>query len=231
MIRRPPRSTRTDTLFPYATLFRSYDDFIESERLTANPDVEYEVCSRGSCTIRFGYDYNMLANIGQVTVKGIELEGLWRLGDAWAMRAAWSHNEGEQKDGSPLDSINPDRGVVGLSWLGPDGRLRITGSLTHALAKKRDDVHIEPDVFGQVSEPFLSDAYTVVDLFGSYRVNDHMRINAGVYNLFDEEYYQWARIRNVTRGDFYLYGYATDEGIGRYSEPGRNYRITVSVAF
>src|SRR3546814_5621101 len=25
MIRRPPRSTRTDTLFPYTTLFRSYD--------------------------------------------------------------------------------------------------------------------------------------------------------------------------------------------------------------
>src|SRR3546814_15191091 len=25
MIRRPPRSTRTDTLFPYATLFRSYE--------------------------------------------------------------------------------------------------------------------------------------------------------------------------------------------------------------
>src|SRR3546814_11576296 len=27
MIRRPPRSTRTDTLFPYTTLFRSRDDF------------------------------------------------------------------------------------------------------------------------------------------------------------------------------------------------------------
>src|SRR3546814_16234202 len=26
MIRRPPISTRTDTLFPYTTLFRSYDD-------------------------------------------------------------------------------------------------------------------------------------------------------------------------------------------------------------
>src|SRR3546814_4506064 len=26
MIRRPPRSTRTDTLFPYTTLFRSADD-------------------------------------------------------------------------------------------------------------------------------------------------------------------------------------------------------------
>src|SRR3546814_2606492 len=27
MIRRPPRSTRTDTLFPYTTLFRSYQAF------------------------------------------------------------------------------------------------------------------------------------------------------------------------------------------------------------
>src|SRR3546814_12440730 len=27
MIRRPPRSTRTDTLFPYTTLFRSAGDF------------------------------------------------------------------------------------------------------------------------------------------------------------------------------------------------------------
>src|SRR3546814_13527511 len=29
MIRRPPRSTRTDTLFPYTTLFRSRVDFVE----------------------------------------------------------------------------------------------------------------------------------------------------------------------------------------------------------
>src|SRR3546814_17118229 len=30
MIRRPPRSTRTDTLFPYTTLFRSQDDEISA---------------------------------------------------------------------------------------------------------------------------------------------------------------------------------------------------------
>src|SRR3546814_11921899 len=28
MIRRPPRSTRTDTLFPYTTLFRSFPDLV-----------------------------------------------------------------------------------------------------------------------------------------------------------------------------------------------------------
>src|SRR3546814_20616036 len=31
MIRRPPRSTRTATLFPYTTLFRSYDALAETE--------------------------------------------------------------------------------------------------------------------------------------------------------------------------------------------------------
>src|SRR3546814_15209401 len=31
MIRRPPRSTRTDTLFPYTTLFRSYFGIIRLE--------------------------------------------------------------------------------------------------------------------------------------------------------------------------------------------------------
>src|SRR3546814_19891936 len=43
MIRRPPRSTRTDTLFPYTTLFRSgvlgdeVSDVRASERLTESP--------------------------------------------------------------------------------------------------------------------------------------------------------------------------------------------------
>src|SRR3546814_11391994 len=31
MIRRPPRSTRTDTLFPYTTLFRSFAHALEAE--------------------------------------------------------------------------------------------------------------------------------------------------------------------------------------------------------
>src|SRR3546814_13063135 len=35
MIRRPPRSTRTDTLFPYTTLFRSRGQFLATD----DPDV------------------------------------------------------------------------------------------------------------------------------------------------------------------------------------------------
>src|SRR3546814_1466965 len=34
MVRRPPRSTRTDTLFPYTTLFRSWQQVAEARRLS-----------------------------------------------------------------------------------------------------------------------------------------------------------------------------------------------------
>src|SRR3546814_4199472 len=38
MIRRPPRSTRTDTLFPYTTLFRSFGERWRQQRLDSPPD-------------------------------------------------------------------------------------------------------------------------------------------------------------------------------------------------
>src|SRR3546814_3157885 len=40
MIRRPPRSTRTDTLFPYTTLFRSLKRVLSHDGLAARPAVE-----------------------------------------------------------------------------------------------------------------------------------------------------------------------------------------------
>src|SRR3546814_20366657 len=41
MIRRPPRSTRTDTLFPYTTLFRSsYRGFVFGSMATEGPTLE-----------------------------------------------------------------------------------------------------------------------------------------------------------------------------------------------
>src|SRR3546814_1131166 len=53
MIRRPPRSTRTDTLFPYPTLFRSRDGEVDVfqdpvVRVVGEPDVvEADVAAHG----------------------------------------------------------------------------------------------------------------------------------------------------------------------------------------
>src|SRR3546814_13243899 len=50
MIRRPPRSTRTDTLFPYTTLFRSH--LTHSWELQCRPGNAYKVLSKFSRSSR-----------------------------------------------------------------------------------------------------------------------------------------------------------------------------------
>src|SRR3546814_7644675 len=61
MIRRPPRSTRTDTLFPYTTLFRSYGTGEPAGRvggLQRHPpdrrDPRAAECDRRPCRARAG---------------------------------------------------------------------------------------------------------------------------------------------------------------------------------
>src|SRR3546814_21046008 len=44
MIRRPPRSTRTDTLFPYTTLFRSVRIALLRKMLIKNSEIAVSAC-------------------------------------------------------------------------------------------------------------------------------------------------------------------------------------------
>src|SRR3546814_16999684 len=46
MIRRPPRSTRTDTLFPYTTLFRSLPGPVRASRASGGPGPRRSSCGR-----------------------------------------------------------------------------------------------------------------------------------------------------------------------------------------
>src|SRR3546814_18594734 len=48
MIRRPPRTTRTDTLFPYTTLFRSISDRDVVNALERRDHVEHRITLAGA---------------------------------------------------------------------------------------------------------------------------------------------------------------------------------------
>src|SRR3546814_2513811 len=57
MIRRPPRSTRTDTLFPYTTLFRSQpsaESPVSADAISALAYVHNDVPKRSASGIRHG---------------------------------------------------------------------------------------------------------------------------------------------------------------------------------
>src|SRR3546814_11513051 len=44
MIRRPPRSTRTDTLFPYTTLFQAMSSNADNDAVEICPTCRYSLC-------------------------------------------------------------------------------------------------------------------------------------------------------------------------------------------
>src|SRR3546814_6031440 len=77
MIRRPPRSTRTDTLFPYSTLVRSFSEYLASKGSSAAA-VKQQSCGE------FAWDRRLSRNIQSTTnVSTDEVDAvLKRLNDA-----------------------------------------------------------------------------------------------------------------------------------------------------
>jgi hemoglobin/transferrin/lactoferrin receptor protein len=157
--------------------------------------------------------------------------GRWSINDQWSTRIAWAYSEGEKKNGDPLPSVVPATGVLGVRYASQ--RWAITGNVTHAEAKQLEDAVITEtsDFFESLTPDYLSDAYTVFDLLAEINVTKDVRLTAGVYNVADEKYYLWPRVRFVNEGTTTLYGYASGDGIGRYSEPGRNYRVSLAWQF
>jgi hemoglobin/transferrin/lactoferrin receptor protein len=225
---------RTERLQFGVSVYRDeYSNFIETASFIRNAATSYQTCMGVTCSIVQGNEYTMPANLGEVTVEGVEVEGRWQLAEQWTARLAWAYSEGEKKNGDPLESIVPATGVLGLRYASASQRWDVTGNLTHAAAKQREDALLtaSDDIWQELSPDYLSDEYTVLDLFGTFNVTPNVRLSAGVYNLTDEKYYLWPRVRFVSEGTTTLYGYVTGDGIGRYSEPGRNFRASLAWQF
>ncbi|MFV7425487.1 hypothetical protein ACNPNN_20685 [Stenotrophomonas geniculata] len=73
--------------------------------------------------------------------------------------------------------------------------------------------------------------YTLLDVFGSYTITPQVNLTAGVYNVFNKEYCLWNRLRTTGSGTAIFQGATSPDGIGRWSQPGRNVRFTLSYDF
>src|SRR3546814_6498441 len=73
MIRRPPRSTRTDTLFPYTTLFRSLSGLAQAQLLRAVKEGAMRLLILGAVGLVAAA--SMTALLAQ-TVDGIDVQAI-----------------------------------------------------------------------------------------------------------------------------------------------------------
>jgi hemoglobin/transferrin/lactoferrin receptor protein len=158
-------------------------------------------------------------NVDSVLIYGAELKTTVPLavnevasGLLWQSAIGYSHGTNRQTD-APLDTIDPLRIATGLNYQPAGGRWRTGISLTWVDSKSR----IDPTI-----SQFVPDSYTIVDLYGEVRLGERLRLNAGVYNIADEKYWEWADVRGRP---------ATDAAIDRYSRPGRSVSASLKVEF
>ncbi len=152
-------------------------------------------------------------NRARVRIYGIEAAAHWRFGDGWRSWAslAWAVGRDEGED-TWLNSVPPLRAIVGLgydaaSW-GADASV--------TMATRRDKVE-DADL------NFKAPGYAIVDLTGWWepeRLNG-VRIQAGVFNLFDRKYYDALNIPDENRAQPLRY----------YTEPGRSVRLNLTYKF
>lgn len=225
---------QSDRLRLGVSIFRDkYSNFIDTAQFVADEGTRYRN-NRG--VVSNGYTYTMPINRGEVEVKGVEAEGMWLMADNWLARVAYSYNEGTDNDDQPLASIIPAKAVGGLTYNAPSRRWSVTANITHQQRKDPSDYgkSITNGSYGVEVVPvyaYKAREYTLLDVFGNYAITPRINLTAGVYNVFNKEYYLWNRVRTAGAGTAIFQGATSPEGIGRWSQPGRNVRFTVSYDF
>ena len=173
-----------------------YDDFIEMTDIGFNPRTRL---------LEF-----QSQNLEEAEITGVELRGEAYLTDSVMIRGSYAHIDGVEiskaaavpalAEETPLGSIAPNEGVLGLRYVRPSGRWGSELSVRMVESYRHSD-----------EEQFAPDAYQVVDLVGFVSLAQDLTFRLGLLNLTDTKYFAWWNVRGRQ---------ANDPAIDRYSSPG-----------
>jgi hemoglobin/transferrin/lactoferrin receptor protein len=153
-------------------------------------------------------------NLNRVKISGFELRGDWAFAPRWNVLAAYAHVKGDsysETGATPLATVDPDKLVLGLGY----ARGAHWGAVTRMTAVHRQDRPAS-------TTAATPGGYTVVDVTGWYSFNKATTLHVGLRNLFDKKYVEWADVRGLS---------ATSTVIDAYSQPGRNFTVSLTRSF
>lgn len=184
-----------------------YDNFIET-KVNLGPDPTTGVILFQSRNISSARVYGVDANVE------VDLDA-WLRGVTLGVAANWTH--GENRDNhQPLNSVDPAELVARLAWR-PTDAIRLQWITTAVAAQDRVD-----DTNANLFEP---DSFVTTDLLASFETSlarlKALRVDIGVFNVFDETFWRWSSVRNRTEDD---------PLIGTLSAPGRYASVSIHVA-
>lgn len=120
----------------------------------------------------------------------------------------------DRTDDVALNSVDPLKGVVGLSYEPRNASWGVELIAT-AVARKR---HVDESASSQ----FTPSGHATFDLLAHFDIAERVRVNVGAFNLADEKYWEWSDVRGRPAGD---------AAIDRYTQPGLNASASASIRF
>lgn len=180
-----------------ANIFNNYyRNFIEDVTLPPTPDYP----------LVFSYQ-----NLAKVQIYGAEVRGYTRFASNWKAWGSLAYAEGKNTETDEyLNSVPPLRAILGLGYEQETWGIDVSTTLAAA----RDKVS---------GTGFAAPGYGIVDLAGYWEPEQvkGLRVQAGVYNLFDKKYWNALDVPDGTNPDIY----------DRFSEPGRTFRLAITQKF
>lgn len=151
----------------------------------------------GSC-VRYPGDPNYCQyehfNIDSATMKGVEVTADWQALDTLTFRANYTYTDSKRNSGDyagfPLARTPKHAASLRADWVSPIENLDFWATATYHGAELEAGLRVTDengkekvigDVVGREFDP-----YTIVDFGASYQFHENMKLNAAVYNLFDE---------------------------------------------
>jgi hemoglobin/transferrin/lactoferrin receptor protein len=161
-------------------------------------------------------------NLSSAQIYGLELKGetpLDCIHSSLADFVLWgnaAYTEGyDFQNNQPLNTIDPFRLVTGIRYEQPTWQV---GLITTFIARQNRT----GSVAGAAPQFETPSAFTV-DLVGAWQICENIRLTAGLYNLTNESYLLYQDVRGL--------GPAVPGGIDRFTQPGINGRVAVTITF
>jgi hemoglobin/transferrin/lactoferrin receptor protein len=208
-----------------ASLFYTkYDNFIEYATQPADP-VNYPTITQGLYRPE---------NVGEARSWGAEVSTRFELrewsaalnGASVALAAGVQHSKARNTDTgkeSELASTLPRKISGTLAWDDPAKRFGAALSVVSTHGKQA-----EPDVISNVTTArFTVPGATVADFTAYWQIGAHAHITAGIYNLADKKYWDYASSRSLAAGTTA----ATLADIERQARPGRYGAVTLKLIY
>lgn len=153
-------------------------------------------------------------NRDRVRIYGIELSAHKSFASGFYISGSLTYANGEDLETNvKLGSVAPLKGVLGAGYAAETWGGDVTFIAAKAVSNNSD---------ANLKAP----GYGIVDLTGWWKPEqvEGLAVRVGVYNIFDQEYYDAISVRNITLS-------AASPGMAYYSEPGRTFKVSLTQRF